>query len=93
MDAAAIAAELASIDQDDYEGLWPEHVEAVNAFLVASTQWRVVAGLSRLVTLGLDYVGAKAGIEAAGITITPPLWSALRVMEIAACAELNEPDQ
>lgn len=38
---------------------------------------------------GLDYAGARAGIEAAGITITPEIWGGVRVMEGAAVAALN----
>jgi hypothetical protein len=74
--------------------VWPENVEALAAFLAASTQWRV-ASLStmtraRLVYLGLDYAGARAGIEAAGITLTPSLWADVCIMEEAARAALNE---
>lgn len=42
-----------------------------------------------LVFLGLDYAGARIGIEAAGIAITPELWAGLRIMERAAARALN----
>jgi hypothetical protein len=76
------------------EGVWPENVGVVEAFLSISSQWRTASiggGLSpsRLVYLGLDYAGARAGIEAAGIAITPELWAGVRVMEDAACDALN----
>lgn len=44
---------------------------------------------SRVVYLGLDYTGARAGIEASGIAITPALWADVCIMEAAARAALN----
>jgi hypothetical protein len=81
-----------SASQAPFE-VWPENAEAVAAFLSACSQWRVatmssMAG-SRIVYLGLDYTGARAGIEAAGIAITPQLWADVCVMEAAARAALN----
>ncbi|MBI1201495.1 MAG: hypothetical protein GC182_03185 [Rhodopseudomonas sp.] len=62
--------------------------------MAAETQWRVasIAGgmmPGRLIYLGLDYAGARAGIEAAGIELTPDIWSGVRVMEAAAREALN----
>lgn len=47
-------------------------------------------GAGRLVYLGLDYAGARAGLDAAGIDITPDLWAGLQTMEVAAIEELNQ---
>lgn len=90
---AALHAELIGAGHQD--GVWPENAAAVAAFLVGATQWRVLAaggGLApaRLIWLGLDYAGARAGIEASGIAITPALWRDLTTMEAAAIAALNE---
>jgi hypothetical protein len=85
----AIRAELSAAAGEDAE-VWEENAAIVEAFLAASTQWRVAGTFGGLVFLGLDYAGARAGIEAAGIEITPELWAGLRVMEQAACAALNE---
>lgn len=79
-----------AIGEADGDGIWPDNVAAVEAFLACETQWRAVPGSKRLVFIGLDYAGATAGIAAAGITVTPPLWSAVRVMEMAAREALNE---
>jgi hypothetical protein len=58
------------------------------------TQWKtgsVSGGMAagRLFYIGLDYTAATAGLENAGIEITPDLWAALRIMEGAAIEELN----
>ncbi|WP_315742841.1 MULTISPECIES: DUF1799 domain-containing protein [unclassified Bradyrhizobium] len=101
----ALSADLfeAEVDQD-YEGLWPEHVAAVTAFLAVASQWRVVArSAGGMITpmggaiaptvpvvIGLDYASVRVGLDAEGITVTPELWRSLRVMEAAACAAFNE---
>jgi hypothetical protein len=74
--------------------VWAENVEIVEAFLAASTQWRTApigGGLAPIgmVWIGLDYAGARVGIEQAGFTITPELWDGVRVMEVAARDALN----
>lgn len=90
-DARALGFELRPEDIAPAQGtgVWAQNVPALTAFLVASTQWRVVAGAADLFVLGLDYAGARAGIEGAGIEITPQLWGDLQVIEAAALAELN----
>lgn len=66
----------------------------MRAFMSVNTQWRVVAasGLSGfwLRWIGLDYAAARAGIEAAGVAMTPALWEGVRVMEKAALPVLNK---
>lgn len=75
--------------------VWPEHADIVDAFLAASSQWRtspIGGGMAAPVNvfwLGLDYAGARIGIELAGIAITPELWAGVRVMEGAARDALN----
>lgn len=88
----AIRAALTPADAD--EGVWPENVAIVAAFLTVASQWRTTAiggGMEpmRMLWIGLDYAGAKVGIEAAGMTITPELWNGLQVMEAAARDALN----
>jgi hypothetical protein len=100
MDAASLANLVealkapAPIDGSG-EGLWPEHVATVQAFLFVCTQWRVVPvgggfAASRILTIGFDYAGVRAGLDAEGIEVTPELWRGLRVMEQEAVAALNE---
>lgn len=58
------------------------------AFVTVSTQWRTVwvGGLEggRLMRTGLDYQGARAGLEMAGVKVDADLFDGLRVMERAA---------
>jgi hypothetical protein len=58
-----------------------------------STQWRVVPVSSleggRLIWLGLDYGAAKAGLDLAGINVTPATWAEVRCIEEGATLELN----
>lgn len=99
MDASSIAdlrAELTS-ESGSFAGVWPEHTAIVTAFAVVCTQWRIIAmggGFepSRLVCLGLDYTAARAGLDAAGIAVTPALWRGLRIMEDEATRARNEAD-
>ena len=74
--------------------MWRQNVPIVRAFLAAASQWRAMPVGGGMVALtffytGLDYAGARAGIEAAGITITPEIWNGVRIMEGAALAALN----
>jgi hypothetical protein len=39
--------------------------------------------------MGLDYGAAKAGLELAGIEVTPETWADLRVIEEGAIEEMN----
>jgi hypothetical protein len=80
------------------DGVWPENWPTVQAFLCVASQWRVVpigGGLAPAlpVYLGLDYTAARAGLELAGIAITPEIWRGLQVMEAEACNALNEADR
>ena len=101
MDEASIAnlrRELAARSGDAGDGVWQDNVATVEAFLAASTQWRTESiaggmGPGRLIFIGLDYAGARAGIEAAGIALTPELWDGVQVMEAAARAALNGADR
>lgn len=76
--------------REDEGGVWPCNVAAVDAFLAVSRQWRSAAGgMERVRYLGLDYAGAKAGFELAGIDVSPDLWARVRVIEAGAVAALN----
>lgn len=76
-------------EDDAAQGVWPEHAEAVNAWLAVSTQLRLVAYQSGIRALGLDYVAAQAGFALAGLQVTPPLWDKIRLIEIGARNALN----
>lgn len=81
----------ADLGEPDHQGVWAQHVAAVDAFLVVCTQWREVTqpqGPARVG--GLDYQAARAGLEMAGIEITPDDFNRLRIIESGAVAALNE---
>ena len=42
-----------------------------------------------MIWLGLDYAAARAGLDLAGIEMTPDLWSEVRAIEAGAIEELN----
>lgn len=55
------------------------------------TQWVVAGiGMAGLLTIGLNYANAKAGLELAGIDVTPDLWDDILVIEAGALPALNE---
>lgn len=87
MDAATVQA-ITARDLD--EGVWPENVATVTAFLAVDTQWRVIGGFGPAVVMGFDYAGVRAGLAMARIRLTPALWADLQLMERAARAALNE---
>tara|TARA_Y100000815_G_scaffold150439_1_gene136292 strand:- start:57 stop:236 length:180 start_codon:yes stop_codon:yes gene_type:complete len=56
-----------------------------------ATQFHVAAGpMGGVIPLGLDYAGARAGLELAGIETTPALWADLRVVEAGALEAMRE---
>jgi hypothetical protein len=65
-------------------------VAALEAFLCIATQWRM-AGLAdgTVHITGLDYTAARAGLELAGVDMTPALWTEVRTIEIGARAAMN----
>lgn len=66
---------------------------AWRAWCAVSGQWRTQAvsslGGAALIWLGLDYTAARAGLDLAGIDITPDLWTEVRIIESGATEELN----
>lgn len=72
------------------DGLWPDHVEAMRAFLSVASQWREVVfpnGVRRWT--GLDYAGVQAGLALAGLSVPPETWEEVRQIEAGAIEELN----
>lgn len=77
-------------ETDDDDGLWPENAPALEAFLAVTTQWRVVAtAKGPLFFAGIDYQGARAGFDLAGIAMTPEVWADVQMIEAGAWGALN----
>lgn len=78
------------------EGVWAEHVSAVEAFLAAATQWRTESRgggpytPGRMVFVGLDYSAVDVALRRAALELSPKNWSDLQIIELAAAAALNE---
>jgi hypothetical protein len=93
-DVAAITRTAISAQAAE-EGIWPDNVATVEAFLAVETQWRwtTVGGggfaPARMLAIGLDYAGVLAGLLASGITHTPALFAGIRLMEAEAREALN----
>ncbi len=76
--------------EEEEDGLWPDNLPAVEAFLACATQWRRVAlPDGRLWTVGLDYAGVRAALEASEIAVTKALWGDLQLIEAGAIRALN----
>jgi len=72
------------------EGLWPEHLEALSAFLAIAGQWRCTAlPNGALLWTGLDYGAAQAALALAGLAPPPETWAQVRQIEAGAIKELN----
>jgi hypothetical protein len=70
--------------------VWVCNTDAVETFLDAATQWRLVSsatGGTRVI--GLDYLGARAGWELAGVEVTPALFAKIQLIEQGAIAAFN----
>ena len=80
-DAARWGLELDPADLPTAAGdeVWSVNAPALRAFRAVDTQWR---GGGMGPPLGLDYSGVRAGLELAGIEMTPALWAALGALGI-----------
>ncbi|MBP0483939.1 DUF1799 domain-containing protein [Sagittula sp. M10.9X] len=79
---------------EGHEGVWPEHVPAVEAFLAIGDQWDILQITSPMGAPGLHYRGldplrAEASLRLAGIEMTPKLWAEVRAIEQGARDALN----
>lgn len=92
-DAARFGLELPAeaLALPDHVGVWPENAAIVEAFLLMSSQWRMRPGQDGVPRLiGLDYAGARAGLEMLGTEITTELWQGVMIVEAGAKAAWNE---
>lgn len=93
-DAVEAISNWQSVGDMQFDGLWPDNVEAFEAFLAVSSQWRTSqsgGGMAptHTVYVGLDYSGVRIGLAELGIETTPHLWRSLRIIEAAARDTLN----
>lgn len=63
----------------------------MEAFLKVTTQLNCVGTADGGIrVIGLDYQGARAGLELAGVKMTPALWADLQLVENGAVAGFAE---
>lgn len=77
-------------DNDRELGVWASNVDAVQAFLDVTTQFTRLAmpdGTFRVT--GLNYPGAQAAWQMAGVDVTPDLFAQVQMIERGALAEWN----
>lgn len=61
------------------------------AFLACETQWRVVATMSQIIWVGLDYAAVKVLLDVENLATTE-IFRDIRAMEAAALPVLNGGD-
>lgn len=85
-------AMLAQERESEAFEIHPDNVEAVALFLQLKTQWRIVAGATRAVHLGIVYASIPVVMDLLGVPLErrPALFGELRVMEYAALGVLNK---
>lgn len=89
-EAALWGIDPALLEPKDHEdGVWEIHADALRAFLAVKGQWRVVPGDARFVWLGLDYTAVQAGLDLAGISLSPEQWSDVQSIEAGALEAMN----
>ncbi|MDK3072771.1 DUF1799 domain-containing protein [Sedimentitalea sp. JM2-8] len=70
--------------------LWADHLPVFQAFAAVTSQWNVVAPpAGGMRAVGLDYAGVRAGLEMAGIVLSPDQWADLRLIEAGARDAMN----
>ncbi|QBF31491.1 DUF1799 domain-containing protein [Thalassococcus sp. S3] len=75
--------------EEEPDGVWPWHAPALRAYVIVQTQWRYLVGFGSAMAMGLDYQSARAGLEMAGIEVTPELFSEIGMIELGAREALN----
>ncbi|MGO1078339.1 DUF1799 domain-containing protein [Inquilinus sp. CA228] len=85
-------AEVARSQQDQAATpvIWPENADSFRWFLDIQTQWVMAIGFGVSMVLGLDYAGAAAAAQMAGIRTTPTMFADMRLMEATARTIMNE---
>ena len=74
---------------EDFQ-IWPENADALRAFLFASTQWRVVAGMGGVVWMGLEQEALERAFRRHPPADLDDAWWAAQVIEAEAVRLRNE---
>lgn len=72
------------------EGIWKEHLPALQAFIAGQTQWRISQGRDgKMRFVGLDYTALEVAMRGQKNELSPKGWADLQMIELAAMAALN----
>jgi len=77
------------ISDQAFNGVWPDNVKAVTAFVAGCSQWRTVSTPGGVLFVGLDYASARVAWKAFRIKIKKDLFTRLQVIEFAAAKAMN----
>jgi len=72
-----------------FNGVWPDNVKAVTAFVAGCSQWRTVSTPGGVLFVGLDYASARVAWKAMNIKIKKDLFTRLQVIEFSAAKAMN----
>ena len=90
-DAKGFGLDTSDWEDDDDDGVWPDHHASFLAFLCVASQWRAAPLASGPVWYwGLDYAACDAGWRRAGIEVTPEIFDEVQIIEAGARQALNE---
>lgn len=84
-EAAAAFGIVIEQDSERDDGIWPDHIAAVQVFAAMLTQWRWTQGS----VTGLDYSAIPVVFELYGIADRAEVFDELRVLENEGIKELN----
>lgn len=86
---ADVAPEAASHEDEAFE-VMPANWTALCIWLRCETQWRIVAGASAMIRLGLDYAGVDVVLRRMGLADPDAVFADLGVMEAEALRVMRE---
>jgi len=91
LDAERFGLDVSDWEEDDDDGVWPDHHAAALAYLRVASQWRAVALANGVIWYaGLDYGACDAGWRCAGVEMTPDIFDEVQIIELGARQALNE---
>ena len=86
-----LSAELidGAADQDGRFAIWRDNAATLDLFLACATQWRIIAGLNRVIYQGLDYASLEIVMRLLKVPDQIAMFNAIQAMERAALQVFN----
>jgi hypothetical protein len=89
---AVIEGATAALEPDAYE-VMAQNAEALRVWLDCENQWRVVAGITGIVWLGLDFGAVDVVLRRSGIARADEVFADIVLMETAAMEVLGKAER